>query len=167
MSRPKGSKNKNLVPVDVRFWDKVNKHSDKECWEWTAFIHPSGYGTFRLRGKEILSHRMAWTLAHGKIPDGLCVCHKCDNRICCNPKHLFLGTYEDNAHDRDMKKRTVVPDNRGSKHGMSKLSESDVKEIKKLLSAGVMTKIQIAEKFGVARQTISGIGLGNRWGWLE
>lgn len=170
MGRPKGSKNRTSKSISSRFWSKVLIPSDKspyDCWTWTAFIHPSGYGTFRLNGKEILAHRMAWILTNGEIPDDKYVCHHCDNRICCNPSHLFLGTAKDNAHDRDNKGRTVVPDNRGSKHGMSKLTEEDVLDIREFLDWGVHTQSELADKYGVDRRTINKIYNRRAWSWLN
>lgn len=163
MGRLKGGKNSNPVPIDVRFWSKVSVANPSECWNWNAFIHPSGYGTFRLNGKEALSHRMSWILSFGQIPDGLCVCHKCDNRICCNPSHLFLGTYKDNANDRDRKGRTKIPNNAGDNHGMSKLTEDDVKRILHLHAEGYSNR-EIANIVGkVVQTTIYGIVTRRSW----
>src|SRR3982750_2711117 len=101
--------------INVRFWSKVDKQSDEECWNWMGSCIPFGYGQFgvtleflgvnspgRTMGR---AHRVAWILTNGHIPDGLHVCHKCDNRTCCNPNHLFLGTAQDNVDDMMQKKR--------------------------------------------------------------
>jgi hypothetical protein len=93
------------VFLHKRFMDKVK--ISLGCWEWQAAKLRRGYGQFGSgQGKRlILAHRMAWTLFVGKIPDGLCVLHKCDNPPCVNPNHLFLGTYKDNAEDMVAKNR--------------------------------------------------------------
>lgn len=101
------------IPWQERFWKYVNKSTD--CWEWTGNksrkIH--GYGTLQINKRPIGAHRLSWEIHYGKIPISLCVLHRCDNSICVNPKHLFLGTHRENAIDRTRKGRSAV----GKKHG--------------------------------------------------
>lgn len=93
--------------IIARFWAKVAiDPDDGACWVWTACLDPDGYGRFRLAGKKWLAHRIAWTLAFGRIQDGLLICHKCDNPRCVNHTHLFLGTVADNVRDRVAKGRS-------------------------------------------------------------
>lgn len=88
-----------------RFWPKTIRDENSGCWEWTAHIASNGYGRFGLNGKARDSHRVAWELSFGPIPNGLSVLHVCDNRRCVRPDHLFLGTQRDNMIDAVRKGR--------------------------------------------------------------
>jgi hypothetical protein len=96
-----------------RLWAKVDKNGPTPahcpelgpCWVWIGKTKSHGYGQIRYQEKGIGTHRVAWSLTHGSIPDGLFVCHKCDNPPCCNPSHLFLGTTTENQQDASRKGR--------------------------------------------------------------
>ncbi len=94
---------------DEHFWARVDRTDDDTCWLWTGPSLPSGYGLIFWRNGGVrfqgYSHRVSWEIARGPIPDGLFVCHACDNTKCVNPKHLFLGTHQDNMHDMVAKGR--------------------------------------------------------------
>lgn len=159
-----------------RFWAKVNKAGPVQphvprlgpCWTWTAFRNPNGYGMFMLNRRRgtVLSHRFAWELERGST-GGLHVLHKCDNRACVRPDHLFLGTEADNSADKVAKRRQSRGPahgmkNRGEGQGGSKLTAADVLEIRAMLAAGIYQKV-IAEKFGVEQTNISAIHTGKTW----
>ena len=102
-----------MKPIADRFWEKVNKETPSGCWEWKNSVKGNGYGQFfthfESEGRKCLSaHRFVWSLVNGPIPDGLWVLHKCDNRICVNPDHLFLGDRRDNMLDCAAKGRVCT-----------------------------------------------------------
>jgi len=91
--------------TEKRFWQKVEVIPGHECWEWSAYRMPNGYGKFKFNDKEGLAHRASWEIHFGPIPEGLFVCHHCDNPGCVRPDHLFLGTPQDNVDDMYAKGR--------------------------------------------------------------
>jgi len=101
-----------------RFWDKVNKTDS--CWNWISYIQ-GNYGKFWLNGGPKLAHRVSWELYNDAIPKDMYICHKCDNTICVNPNHLFIGTPKDNT--LDMIKKNRQSNRKGEDNGCSKLSK--------------------------------------------
>lgn len=139
--------------TEQRFWIKVRKDVDG-CWRWIAAISRQGYGVFTVYYKYIRAHRYSWELHNGPIPYGLCVLHRCDNRCCVNPAHLFLGTYRDNAQDCSKKGRRR--DQKGMRNNMVKLTEHEVRLIRKLQKRNCpVTQKRLAEWFGVDQSLIS------------
>lgn len=143
-----------------RFWAKVDKSGD--CWEWQGARFPSGYGCVSTsHGKHKFSqraHRAAWQLTRGPIPDGLFVCHHCDNRPCVRPDHLFLGTTRDNFADMRRKNRSA----HGSRNVKAKLAEADIPVIRTLFEDGKSNK-EIALMYGVTDGAIWFIRHGLHW----
>lgn len=148
--------------IEDRFWSKVPSiTSTKTCWEWGAGRHERGYGTFRLNGKMLKAHRVAWELTHGEIPDGLWVLHKCDNPACVNPNHLFLGTHQDNVDDKVSKNRQAKQ--AGEKHPQHKLTLKQVNSIRSQYVPGKVSQEKLARDFGVGQSEISDIINRKRW----
>ena len=139
------------------FWSKVTKKDEKDCWEWTGCL-VSGYGYFRWLSKPTYAHTISYRLCVGEYDPKLSVLHKCDNRKCVNPNHLFLGTYADNNRDRANKQRSAV----GSKSGRAKLTEKDVLVIRELASKG-QNYTQIAKLYDIHSDTISRIVRRKNW----
>lgn len=153
---------KAMPTLSERFWVKVNIKGEHDCWPWFASVRSDGYGAIGHKDRVLSAHRVAWSLTYGLIPEGMCVCHHCDNKTCCNPKHLFLGTAADNAADRAGKGRNA--DKRGERNGRSKLTAKQVLEIRRCYSAGGVTQRELADEFGIAAQSqISNIVHRHRW----
>lgn len=98
---PKGYKG----TIEERFWRKVKKGEENSCWEWIAGRTIDGYGSFWFNNRVMKSHKVSYLLHTGDVPTGMCVCHTCDNPLCVNPKHLWLGTQLENIEDRQKKGR--------------------------------------------------------------
>lgn len=138
---------------DKRFWRKVDKSG--KCWLWIGKTkHRQGYGFIYRANRNMLTHRWAWLIERGAIPDGMMVLHKCDNPSCVNPEHLFLGTQTDNMRDMANKGRGVYPDTSGENNGGSKLTVETVKEIRKLYQPRKMSCTMLGKKFNISRATI-------------
>lgn len=151
--------------TDERFWEKVDIRSSNECWNWKASRNYKGYGNFytslgNSKDQHHSAHRFSWELHNGEIPDGLFVCHKCDNPSCVNPNHLFLGTNQNNMQDMSLKGRTGTK--KGEQHFNSKLTASDIQNIFKLKDSGMLGK-DISKMYGVTPANISYILKGKGW----
>lgn len=134
------------------------------CWEWNLRRRDKGYGQVKVDGQMRDSHIVAHWLRNGPVPEGLLVCHHCDNPPCCNPEHLFVGTHQDNCDDKMKKGRHQRL--RGEQCGTAKLTEEQVREIRRLRALG-MTNIAIGDRFGMSNQMISYICLRRNWSHVD
>jgi hypothetical protein len=150
-----------MNPDGERLWTRVDVRFDHAaCWEWQGYRDRRGYGQIgvsRPRRRLVYAHRLAWEDTNGPIPDGMMVCHSCDNPPCCNPAHLFLGTQRDNMQDASDKGR-VKPHN-------VKLTEDQVRAIRALY--GTMPQYRIAERFGISKMSVSFIVRRMTWKHVE
>lgn len=163
-------KSKRTQIDSVEFWGQFAGLGENDCWETTLNLTKSGYGRIWRYPKMVYTHRVAWELANSsEIPEGMVICHKCDNPPCCNPKHLFLGTHLDNMRDSKNKGRNSHgPVLYGEQHPLSKLSESDVAEIRRICVPTPRIKSEfsitaLASKYGVAKSLIHRIVTGQSW----
>lgn len=137
------------------------------CWEWKGDLHPNGYAyttNYETNKKEHV-HRVSYRIFKGEIPEGLYVCHRCDNKKCIAPDHLFVGTAKDNMQDAKQKGRLEhikLMQPKGEKNASSKLKEIEVREIKKLISEGVK-RSTISRKFNVSWTVIDSIKRNKTW----
>jgi hypothetical protein len=147
------------------FWSRVQRRAPDECWEWTGARTSSGYGNLSWHGLHVQAHRVAYFLARGGIDleTGFrhagkaktyrrFVLHRCDNRPCCNPEHLFLGSMRTNQLDAYAKKRKQQP---RSKHANAKLTPEQVNAIRDRYDAGAVRQVDLAQEFGVSQRVIS------------
>jgi hypothetical protein len=111
-------------------------------------------------GRTTKAHRVAWTLAFGAIPTGLCVCHRCDNSRCVNPSHLFLGTPGDNVRDASAKGRAC------GGPGGKKLKTSTVRKMRALWATGLVSQAQLGQQFHTHRTNVLSIVHGRTWAYL-
>ncbi len=150
--------------------ERLDSHLDKSaangCWVWTASTI-DGYGQIGIvrNGKltNNLAHRVAFELATGEAPGDRCVLHRCDNPPCCNPDHLFLGSRDDNAKDMVAKRRQRNGITPGEQHGMSKLTDADVVELRRSYAAREASQPELARRFGIRQSTVWAIIHRRTW----
>lgn len=128
------------------------------CLIWQGNKLPFGHGIITMKGRKTRrTHRVAWELANGPIPSGMCVCHRCDVPACINPDHLFLGTIADNNADMMRKGRHVA--HPGERNGRARLTAAQVQAI----LADPRRQIDIAAEYGIKQPQVSRIKRGQTW----
>ena len=148
-----------------RFWSKVAKAGEDECWNWTGAKSKNGYGSFALWSRRYSAHRVScFIYAGGAIPKTMIVRHKCDNRLCVNHKHLEVGDHADNSWDmvKRGRSRLCASSGYGEANHAAKLTADDVAAIRTMIGKGKTNK-EIARLFGVTHQAISCIKLKKSW----
>lgn len=148
--------------LDDRLFHYIKKTD--YCWNWIGDKYDSGYGRLALeKGKQVRAHRFLYEQVHGKIPDGMCALHRCDNRACVNPEHIFIGTKKDNMQDCLTKKRHKYIAHHGEDNGNSKLSKADIIKIRELWAKGGIYQSKLAKEFGVSQTVISKVVNYKTW----
>jgi hypothetical protein len=162
--KPKTSHMK-YCSLECRFWSGVDKSAGiDECWPWTWAIAKSGYGCITVAlGKLRTTHRVAYEMVNGPIPPGKYICHRCDNRACCNPAHLFAGDPADNTSDMWSKGRqhSYATMQKGEARHNARLNAEAVREIRR--RAGGESKSALARNYGVSITAITAVIKRKTW----
>lgn len=149
--------------ADIAFWERVDIRGEGTCWPWLGAKMVNGYGTYRGGKNKVLAHRFAWQSHNGRaVHDGLFCCHTCDNRICCNPDHMFLGTAKENTQDMLRKGRDGMSKRFGENHERSVLTDAIVTACRARCRAGETIK-SLSVEFCVDQKTINSAVNGKTW----
>lgn len=156
-----------MAEYDIaRFWAKVVRGPSRQCWLWAASTwKEGGYGQFKIGNRMVSAHRVAYYLGTGCQPTGLYVLHCCDNKLCCNPHHLFLGTQQANMDDlvaKGLSHKQSRPQ-RGEQNGNARLTEDDVRAIRQSPD----TQCVLADRYDVSQVMISRIRLRKAWSHVQ
>jgi len=153
--------------ITPEFIERFHRKTDNSggpgaCWLWRGSIGSRGYGAIRVGSQMALAHRIAYLVAHGTLPDDLQVCHECDNRLCVNPAHLWLGTNNDNVADMWAKGRHPgITPRRGALNVNAKLTEADIRAIRHAYAEG--GRQAVATAYGISYQNLWAIVTRRTW----
>lgn len=140
-----------------RFWNKVQKSEDANCWNWLGAKDQDGYGIYGHNKKTTRAHRLLASTVYGAIESGNVVMHLCDNPSCCNPGHLVIGSIQANVSDRENKGRRTPP--KGELHKSSKITAAQALEIR----YSTLTERELATKYGIGKTQVGDIRRGLYW----
>lgn len=159
--------------IKLRFFKYVDKKQSNGCWTWVGAKTNGGYGSFRVDKSVMKAHRVSWIIHNGNIPEnkdhyhGMVICHSCDNPMCVNPDHLFIGTQADNVKDRENKNRGVHKQNspfvNGERNPMSKITMDIAKTIRHLYFAERRTQKEIGQFYKLDQSSVSDICTNKHW----
>lgn len=144
--------------IELRIEEKCEPVPIAGCLIWTGYSTFDWYGRISFKGTQRMVHRLVYEIANGPIQKGMLVCHRCDNRSCCNPHHLFLGTNKENMADMKEKKRQSM----GERRPDAKLTERDVADIRGIRNSGIAIR-KISAMFNVSKSVIHMIVSGKSW----
>lgn len=157
----------NAPNIPEMLWKHVAIKRHRDCWLWTGPVNSSGYGGFSCRGELKGAHVWAFKLHYGRWPDKGCALHRCDNRLCCNPTHLFDGSLVDNSVDAWAKGRNCFQNGvtrpAAEAHANAKLTNQQAREIVERYDAGGVRQIDLAAEYGVSQRVISLITRGESY----
>lgn len=145
------------MTIEERLQSRLQTNEETGCWEFQGNKYEFGYGQITLDGKSVRAHRLAYSLFVGEIPEGMIVCHTCDNPPCCNPDHLFLGTHADNSKDKTNKGRQA----KGTKLPFTKLPDDCIEQASLLRDEGLSVQ-EIADMFGCSKGHVYRLLKGSR-----
>ncbi len=161
----------------AKLYSRVARMGRSQCWQWSGYTNNRGYGVMYFQGQYgkatggrivrgrgmLYVHRVAWALTNGVAPSDKLVCHKCDNPICVNPEHLFLGDHRANTQDMMKKGRGKYKTLKGENSPAHKITERDVVHIRRQYSEGGITQAALAECYGIDSSAVSLIIRRKNW----
>jgi hypothetical protein len=152
-------KSRNDLPET--FWSKVAVGEPQQCWMWKGSVAGDNYGVYWFRKKHVGAHRVAWIHTFGEIPKHLQICHACDVPLCCNPRHMWLGTVAENARDRDAKGRSNNVT--GERNPCAKVNADQVRAMRLRYASGNVTCRQLGKEYGLKPGSVHDIVARKNW----